>query len=300
MQFTLLVLAAGMGSRYGSLKQMDPVGPSGETVLDYSVYDAIRAGFNKVVFVIRHDFEEAFKSTIGSKFKNTIEVDYAFQELEDLPDGYTVPSGRQKPWGTAHAVRAARNKIDTPFAVINADDFYGQDAYVQIVRHFSKSIDVNQLHLCMVGYPLQNTLSKNGTVNRGICRIENRMLLDVEEHLDIGIGVDGRISGSNSSKESAELSPAALVSMNFWGFTPALFPEIERNFIEFLKTQGEALKSECYLPTVVNELIQSRKAECAVTETNCTWFGVTYPDDKPYMQTSIADLVKKGLYPEKL
>lgn len=300
MDFTLLVLAAGMGSRYGGLKQLDPMGPNGETVLDYSVYDAIRAGFGKVVFVIRREFEEAFKSVIGTKFEHGIEVDYAFQELDDLPDGYTVPEGRQKPWGTAHAVRAAREKINTPFAVINADDFYGQDAYMQITRHFSEGMDANRLCLCMVGYLLKNTLSAHGRVNRGICHVEEGVLRSVEENLDISRNEDGKILGSTSTEKSVELQPTALVSMNFWGFTPALFSEIESNFIPFLEAHGGELKSECYLPAVVNDLIQSEKAECRVLETSGNWFGVTYPDDKPFVQASIADLVEKGAYPGKL
>ena len=300
MKPTLLVLAAGMGSRYGGLKQLDPMGPNDETVLDYSVYDAIRAGFGKVVFVIRREFEAAFKSAVGIKFENKIEVDYAFQELNDLPEGYKVPEGRQKPWGTAHAVRAARDCVDTPFAVINADDFYGQDAYAQIARYFSQGIEVDRLHLCMVGYPLQNTLSEHGKVNRGICRIEAGLLRGVEEHLDIGRSADGKILGSKTDEKSIELSPGALVSMNFWGFTPALFPEIERDFTQFMEAHGEEAKSECYLPAIVNELIQSGKAECKVLETRGAWFGVTYPDDKPFVQSSIVDLVKQGAYPEKL
>lgn len=300
MQLTLLILAAGMGSRYGGLKQLDPMGPNNETMLDYSVYDAIRAGFDKVVFVIRREFEEAFKSAVGTKFEDKIEVKYAFQELEDLPEGYTVPEGRQKPWGTAHAVRAARDLIDAPFAVINADDFYGQDAYTQIARHFSQEARIDQLQLCMVGYPLVNTLSEHGSVNRGICRVEDGFLISVEEHLEIKSNSSGRISAVTSDGATVELSPGSLVSMNFWGFTPALFSEIESSFTQFLEEHGQEMKSEYYLPEIINALIQSDKTECAVIETSGTWFGVTYPDDKPFVQTNIADLVKKGLYPDKL
>ncbi len=300
MQLTLLILAAGMGSRYGGLKQLDPMGPNGETVLDYSVYDAIRAGFDKVVFVIRREFEESFKSAVGTKFEHKIEVKYAFQELEDLPRGYTVPEGRQKPWGTAHAVRAARDVIDTPFAVINADDFYGQDAYVQIARYFSEKAEVDELQLCMVGYPLKNTLSEHGSVNRGVCRVKKGTLTSVEEHLEIHSNSSGRISALTSDEAPVELSSKSLVSMNFWGFTPALFSEIESSFTEFLEAHGQEMKSECYLPDIINTLIHSGKSKCEVIETSSTWFGVTYPDDKPFVQSSIADLVKKGLYPVKL
>lgn len=296
MQLTLLILAAGMGSRYGGLKQLDPMGPNGETVLDYSVYDAVRAGFTKVVFVIRRDFEDAFKSAVGNKFENKIEVSYAFQDLEDIPDEFTVLEGRQKPWGTAHAVRAARGMIDSPFAVINADDFYGQDAYVQIAHYFSREIETDKLQLCMVGYPLQNTLSEHGSVNRGICRVENGFLASVEEHMDIQSDSSGRIAGTKPDGKPIELSPKSPVSMNFWGFTPTLFSEIESRFTQFLKTQGQELKSECYLPDIVNDLVYSNKAKCAVIETNSAWFGVTYPDDKPFVQASIRNLVQKGLY----
>lgn len=300
MQPTLLILAAGMGSRYGGLKQLDPMGPNDETVLDYSVYDAIRAGFGKVVFVIRREFEDSFKTTLGSKFEDKIEVGYAFQELADLPDGYPVPKERQKPWGTAHAVRAARNEIETPFAVINADDFYGQDAYAKLARYFTQGIDTSQLNICMVGYPLKNTLSEHGTVNRGICHVKEGILCSVEEHIDIASDANGLIYGSSSAEKSVELAPNAPVSMNFWGFTPAIFPELESHFIQFLKTQGKELKSECYLPAVVNDLIQSKKTQCSVIETSSEWFGVTYPEDKAFVQAKIADLITKGYYPEKL
>ena len=300
MRLTLLVLAAGMGSRYGGLKQIDPIGPNGETLLDYSVYDAIRAGFDKVIFVIRRDFEEIFKSVVGARFEQKIEVSYTYQELEDLSDGYTVPEGRKKPWGTTHAVRTARDLIKTPFAVINADDFYGQDAYVQIARYFSQSIELEQLQLCMVGYPLQNTLSESGVVNRGICRVENGSLVSVEEHLEVRRDSKGRIFGLTSDGIQVELSPKSLASMNFFGFTPAIFSEIENSFTHFLEIQGQELESECYLPNVVNNLIQSEKARCAVISNSSNWFGVTHADDKPFVQTSIANLIKKGIYPEKL
>lgn len=300
MQLTLLILAAGMGSRYSGLKQLDPMGPDGNTVLDYSVYDAICAGFGKVVFVIRREFEEAFKETLGNKFENKIEVGYAFQELSDLPGGYTAPKDREKPWGTAHAVRAARNEIDTPFAVINADDFYGRDAYAQIAFHFARGIDAAQLNVCMVGYPLKNTLSEHGVVNRGICHVEDGVLRSVEEYIEIKRDAEGHIYGNSSAGKSARLDPEAFVSMNFWGFTPALFEEIERQFAEFLENKGQQLKSECYLPSVINNLIQAKQAECSVIETSSSWFGVTYPDDKAFVQTKIAELIDEGIYPREL
>lgn len=300
MQATVLILAAGMGSRYGGLKQLEPMGPNGETVLDYSVFDAIRAGFGKVIFVIRRDFEALFKSTIGASFEDNIEVAYAFQELTDLPAGFSVPAGRQKPWGTAHAVRAARDLIDAPFAVINADDFYGQDAYTQVAQYFAQGSNSSELRTCMVGYPLQHTLSAHGTVNRGICRVENAALRRVEEHCTISRSADRRIYGNNLAGQSVEIAADAIVSMNFWGFTPAFLPKLDAIFIEFLKQNGQALKSECYIPSVVDHLIQSGQTECAVVETSGTWFGVTYPEDKPLVQAGIAERIAAGDYPQQL
>ncbi len=300
MQPTLLILAAGMGSRYGGLKQLDPMGPNGETVLDYSVFDAIRAGFGKVVFVIRHDFAEAFKAAVGDKFEGKIEVSYAFQQLDDLPEGFKLPEGRVKPWGTAHAIRAARNEIDSPFAVINADDFYGQDAYQQLADYFNNSTNEPELRTCMVGYRLENTLSDHGSVNRGLCQVENGTLRGVEEHTAIAKEADGRVRGSNLAGERVEIEASAIVSMNFWGFSPALFATLEAHFIEFLTTHGNKMKSECYIPTVIDALIQSEQTECAVIETSGSWFGVTYPDDKPFVQASIQALIASGEYPAQL
>lgn len=300
MQPTLLILAAGMGSRYGGLKQIDPMGPNGETVLDYSVFDAIRAGFGKVVFVIRRDFADAFKTAVGDKFRDRIEVAYAFQELHDLPEGFTIPVGREKPWGTAHAVRAARNDIDSPFAVINADDFYGQDAYQQLADYFNQSNDEPELRTCMVGYLLENTLSEHGSVNRGLCLVEDGFLKGVEEHTVIAKGEDGIVRGSNLTNQRVNIAADAIVSMNFWGFTPALFASLEAHFVEFLGKHGSEMKSECYIPTVIDELIQSEQTDCAVIETSGSWFGVTYPDDKPFVQSSIQTLIASGEYPANL
>ena len=245
MQATLLILAAGMGSRYGGLKQLDPMGPNSETVLDYSVYDAIQAGFGKVVFVIRRDFAQAFKSAIGDKFEGRIEVAYAYQDLTDLPEGFSVPIGREKPWGTTHAVRAARHEIDTAFAVINADDFYGRDAFLQLARYFQQQEAEPELRTCMVGYPLNNTLSNHGTVNRGVCVVANGKLQGVEEQFEIAATAPGAITGKNQAGEPIQLDPNAIVSMNFWGFTPAIFSSIEAQFTDFLKARSTELKSEC-------------------------------------------------------
>jgi len=302
MKPTLLVLAAGMGSRYGGLKQMDPMGPSGETVLDYSVFDAIRAGFGKVVFIIREDFAEAFKSSVGARFAGKIEVDYAFQKLDDLPEGFSIPEGRTKPWGTAHAVRAARHVVTGPFAVINADDFYGADAYQVIARWFASDTGAaGKDHYCMVGYPLKNTLSEHGSVNRGICQTDaTGLLTDVEEVVDIARDDDGIVRGTALDGSRREIADICPVSMNFWGFTVEYFAQLEEHFIAFLKEKGGEQKSECYIPTVVDDFIRQGRADCRVLDTTSSWFGVTYPDDKPHVVESIAKLVAAGDYPSPL
>lgn len=281
---------------------MDPMGPNGETVLDYSVFDAIRAGFTRVVFIIREDFAEAFKESVGSRFEGKIEVDYVFQKLDDLPDGYSLPEGREKPWGTTHAIRAARHAIPGPFAVINADDFYGADSYKQMATYFQQAADASDSvsHYCMVGYALTNTLSDHGDVNRGICTAENGFLKDVEEVTEIKQESDGSIQGNWLDGERREVSNQSIASMNFWGFTADLFPQLETHFIEFLKERGSEMKSECYIPTLVDELIRGGKADCKVLETSSSWFGVTYPDDKPHVVENIQQLIAKGEYPESL
>lgn len=302
MKPTLLVLAAGMGSRYGGLKQMDPMGPNGETVLDYSVYDAIRAGFSRVVFIIREDFAEAFKTEIGAKFADKIEVDYAYQDLNDLPEGYSLPEGRTKPWGTTHAILAARNAINSPFAVINADDFYGSDSFQQITSYFdetAKSTDGVD-HYCMVGYKLANTLSDHGTVNRGICSDKDGFLVDVEEHLDIQVEPDGICRGENLVGDRVEISTSSIASMNFWGFPPSIMQDLERHFIAFLKERGTEMKSESYIPTDVDMMLKSGKADCNILETSSSWFGVTYPQDKEMVVTSVNKLIDQGEYPANL
>lgn len=302
MNPTLLVLAAGMGSRYGGLKQMDPMGPSGETVLDYSVYDAIRAGFGKVVFVIREDFAEAFRNSVGARFAGKIEVDYAFQKSDDLPDGFTVPEGRTKPWGTAHAVRAAREVVTGPFAVINADDFYGADAYQVIARWFATDSGApGKDHYAMVGYPLRNTLSEHGSVNRGICGTDaDGLLTDVEEVVEIAREADGLVRGTGLDGSRRQLRDDCPVSMNFWGFSAGFFDRIEEHFTEFLREKGGELKSECYIPTAVDDFIRRGVADCRVLETESSWFGVTYPEDKPHVVASIAARVTAGEYPSPL
>lgn len=291
-----------MGSRYGGLKQMDPMGPNGETVLDYSVYDAIRAGFGRVIFVIREDFAEAFRIGVGARFADRIQVDYAFQKLDDLPTGFTVPEGRVKPWGTAHAVRAARHLVNGPFAVINADDFYGSDAYERAAGFLSQPVAAaTKAHYAMVGYPLANTLSDHGAVNRGICtRSEDGLLTGVEEYVDIQRGTDSIVRGNaldGTLKEICEVSP---VSMNFWAFNQGFYQHLEEDFIHFLTHFGQQQKSEYYIPTVVDALIRAGKADCAVLATTSHWFGVTYPDDKQHVVASIRKLIETGEYPATL
>lgn len=295
---TLVVLAAGMGSRYGGLKQMDPMGPNGETVLDYSVFDAIRAGFGRVVFIIRKDFADAFKQSIGARFADRIQVDYVYQQLDDLPAGFTIPEGREKPWGTAHAIRAVRDTVNEPFAVINADDFYGSDAYVRAAT-FLCSQSANQM--AMIGYPLENTLSDHGQVNRGICKIDSKHLLsNVEEYLNIETETDGAVRGNALDGQRRVIPNGSIVSMNFWAFGPEFFEQLEAEFTRFLSKSGAELKSECYIPTVVDHLILSGQAECQVLETTSQWFGVTYPQDKPIVVESIQALIAANEYPHSL
>jgi hypothetical protein len=295
---SLIVLAAGMGSRYGGLKQLDPMGPNGETVLDYSVYDAIRAGFNRVIFVIREDFADAFKSGIGERFAKLIQVDYAYQRLDDLPAPFVPPAGRTKPWGTTHAIRAARELVDGPFAVINADDFYGSDAYLQATQFLKKS---DETRCGLVAYPLENTLSEHGSVNRGICEVsEQSMLMAVEEVVKIVREETGEIAGTGLNGERQTLDAKAPASMNFWAFPECFMADIETEFVDFLTQHGDKDTSEFYIPTVVDTLIHQGKTQCEVIETSSTWFGVTFPEDKPYVVQSIAGLIAKGDYPEKL
>jgi hypothetical protein len=302
MKPTLLVLAAGMGSRYGGLKQMDPMGPNGETVLDYSVYDAIRAGFGRVVFIIREDFAEAFQQGVGARFADRIQVDYAFQKLDDLPAGFVVPEGRVKPWGTAHAVRAARDLVREPFAVINADDFYGSDAYLRAATFLKAPHSVDEKgHYAMIGYPLINTLSDHGDVNRGICTLTNKNLLTgVEEYVKIEREADAVIRGNALDGTRKVVSEEVPVSMNFWAFTACFFDHLEVDFARFLTAFGQVDKSEYYIPTAVDALIRSGKADCEVLETSSRWFGITYPDDKQHVVDSIAKLITAGEYPAVL
>ncbi len=301
MKPTLLILAAGMGSRYGGLKQLDAMGPSGEVVLDYSVFDAIRAGFGKVVFVIRRDFEELFRTQIGSKYAGRIEVEYAFQDINDLPAGFTVPEGRTKPWGTAHALLSAEKVVNEPFLMINADDFYGQDAYKKIAADLVQPrAQDGKSHWSMVGFYLKNTLSDHGSVSRGVCTCDaNGMLKTVLEMTKIFKHGD---AAENREVEGAyvPLTGEEVVSMNFFGFTPDIFAHLRTAFTAFLQERGHEQKSECYVPAQVDALIAAGKADVRVLETTGKWFGVTYPEDKAEVVASIRALVDAGEYPQSL
>jgi len=298
---TLLVLAAGMGSRYGGLKQIDPVGPSGETLLDYNIFDARRAGFDRVVFVIRRSIEADFKSIIGPRYEGKIAVDYAFQELELLPAGHAVPAGREKPWGTSHAVLAAKDTVREPFAIVNADDCYGRDALARAASHLGKlSRQGTVPEYGLVGYPMRNTLSENGTVSRGVCQVDGKGFLTsvVEETKIEKDGNGGKITRPDGS--AAKFNGDEPVSMNLWTFTPDVFPKIEAGFKTFLARTAGDLKAEYYIPSLADELIQSGQAQFRVLTTSSTWLGVTYREDKPLVQAGIRKLVDAGIYPERL
>lgn len=296
----LLVLAAGIGSRYGGLKQMDPVGPHGETIIDYSVYDAIRAGFGKLVFVIRRDIEELFKEKIGSRFEKRIQVEYAFQELDCVPQGFTVPANRKKPWGTAHAVLVAQDKITEPFGVINADDFYGRNSLKILADELQQLQETEPAQFFLVGFVLRNTLSEFGSVSRAICCCDaTGSLQEVVEYTKIfKEGSGARFTDDSGSEQT--LTGDELVSLNTWGFTPALFTHLREQFDEFLKVHGGEEKSEFFIPSVINRLLDSGKADVKVLRTPDSWFGVTYPEDKAHVVKSIQALIDQGAYPEKL
>ncbi|MBQ5403510.1 MAG: nucleotidyltransferase [Bacteroidales bacterium] len=296
MKPTLVVLAAGMGSRYGGLKQIDKLGPSGQAILQYSCYDAARAGFGKVVFVIRRDIEKDFKDVIISKVKKSINCEYCFQEKNDLPEGFTLPETREKPWGTAHAVLAARKNVMEPFAVINADDFYGKEAYQTIADYFKTMPKNTTNQYCMVGYPVKNTLSEYGTVSRGICNTDSEgNLTTVVERTKI-IRENGKIVFIEG-EEKTEIAENTPVSMNFWGFTPSFFKHLEDAFKEFLKENIDKPKAEFLIPWVVDKLIKNKIAQTKVLTSEAQWFGVTYKEDRPAVVQKFQDLTDKGEYP---
>jgi dTDP-glucose pyrophosphorylase len=293
---TLLVLAAGMGSRYGGLKQIEPIGPHGETILDYSICDALRAGFAKAVFVLRREIEPIFRKNIAGRFENRIAIEYVFQDLNDLPQGFTPPPGRTKPWGTAHAVLTAASAIHEPFAVVNADDFYGPESYHLLAKHLQSNVT----DYAMAGFLLRNTLSTFGSVARGICQVNSKgYLQSVEEFTRIEPEGEQAINTSPDG-HITHLTGDETVSMNMWGFTPLVFLQLRQEFLNFLKRHTGDLKSECYLPTAVNALIQSGQAQVKVLRTPSSWFGVTYREDHPRVVESIRQLIRDGHYPERL
>ncbi len=297
MKPTLLILAAGIGSRYGGVKQMDKVGPSGESIIDYSIFDAIRAGFGKVVIVLNPMIIDDFKDIYELRLKGKIETEYILQELDNIPEGIEFNPERIKPWGTAHAVLVAKDHINEPFAVINADDFYGRHAY-QLVAEFLNERYNNDPEYAMVGYKLKNTLSEHGSVSRGICRVENGYLTGVTERTNIRRKGDVVVF----EEEGAEhiIDEEAVVSMNFWGFTPRYFEQSERDFKKFIAENADQLKAEFYIPSMVNKLIKSGEATCRMLTSNDRWFGVTYREDKPVTMAKVRQLVEEGVYPVNL
>ena len=293
---TLLVLAAGMGSRYGGLKQIDPIGPSGETLMDYSIYDARRAGFNKIVFVIRKEIEEPFRQIIGSRYEKRVAVDYAFQELGKLLPGFAVPTGRTKPWGTTHAILMTPTVIHEPFAVVNADDFYGESGYRALAHHLQSGTP----DYAMVGYTLRDTLSEFGSVARGVCHVDESGYLKQIVELKSIERSGARAKNSDPEQGEMELSGDELVSMNMWGFTPQVFPQLHEQFRRFLDQNANDLKAECYIPTTVNDLIAEGTARVRVLRSSDSWFGVTYREDRPQAVASIQRLIQAGYYPRNL
>lgn len=296
---TLVILAAGMGSRYGGLKQIDPITESGEFIIDFSIFDAVKCGFDKVVFIIKEENLEAFRDTVGSRVEPFVKVEYAFQELDKLPCGFSVPEGRVKPWGTSHALLCAKEFIDDNFAVINADDFYGRDAFARLAEHL-KSVKTTDTNYCMVGYVLRNTLTENGTVSRGRCKTVDGMLDSITELTKIKThGRDAQYLGEDG--EWIDLSGDTIVSMNCWGLTPAIFSELESGFVRFLEGEGgKAQKSEYYLPGAVDEIMHDGKCDVRVYPTTASWYGVTYSEDKPSVVASIKSLIDSGEYPAGL
>ena len=288
---TLLVMAAGMGSRFGGLKQLEAVGPSGETIIDYSVYNAIAVGINKVVFIIRRDFEKDFREKIANKYAGHIHVEFAFQDSNLLPDGFSCPVGREKPWGTGHAILSAADLIHEPFVAINGDDFYGPESFRVMANYYQNGAD----DFSMVAFKLDKTLSTFGGVTRGLCTLKDGQLDTVIETDNLQ-----KTEFGVSSDQEIELNGNEPVSMNFWGFTPVLFDYLRKMFVDFLRTRGKELKSEFLIPTVINDLIQSGREKVRVLYSNDPWFGVTYKEDKSYVQGEIQKLVEKGVYPQNL
>ena len=297
---SLLVLAAGMGSRYGGVKQIDQLGPGGETIIDYSIYDAIHAGFDKIVFVIRKSIEQDFNEVIIHKYKSIIDVDYVFQEINAVPAGFSVPEQREKPWGTAHAILMAKDKIKDYFAVINGDDFYGKNSF-RLLSQYLDTLSLNDTTACsMVAYPLKNTLSENGTVSRGVCTVDvNQNLIGVIEHTKIE-KINNTIVNLNEDGNTVQLDANTPVSMNFWGFHPSIFNHIETLFVDFLQQNSQNIKSEFYIPFVVDELIKNQKIQVKVLRTDASWYGITYKEDRPFVAEKFKEMLNANMYPSIL
>lgn len=299
MKPTLFVLAAGMGSRYGGLKQLDSLGPNGETIMDYSIYDALQSGFGKVVFVIRKDFEKDFREKILSKYEGHVPVEVVFQATDKLPEGYTCPADRTKPWGTNHALLMGKDVIKEPFAVINADDFYGRDAFRVIAEELQKPHD-HKGDYCMVGFRVGNTMTENGSVARGVCTTSDGKLTGVVERTAISYAPDGRIVFTDENGVEQTLDPMTPVSMNLWGFTPDYFDYSEREFRRFLDKDLNTPKAEFFIPLCIDTLINNGEATVKVLDTDSRWFGVTYAADRPGVVAKFAELHNNGTYPKKL
>ena len=289
---TLLVMAAGMGSRYGGLKQLDPVGPNNETIIDYSVFDAVRSGFNKAVFIIREEFRSEFESQITNKYKDIIEVSFSIQDLNDLPNGFSCPDNRNKPWGTGHAILSASNIVNEPFAVINGDDFYGKESFQLISKFYN---NYNNTDFSMVAFELENTLSDFGGVSRGICTSKRDCIINISETHDIK-----KSKGDITSSSILQLDGSEPVSMNMWGFTPKLFSYLKKGFSSFLNLHSNEIKSEYLIPSEINNLIESGEEKVRMLKSNSSWFGVTYKEDKPFVESQIINLINSGEYPSKL
>lgn len=297
----IVVMAAGMGSRYGGLKQIDPVGKYGEILMDYALYDAKRAGFKRVVFIIKPEMEAEFHEIIGRRMEKQMEVSYAFQKNDSLPQGFSVPEGRTKPWGTGHAILSCSGIVDAPFAVINADDFYGEESFDRIYRFLSEEREDSTLQFAMVGYILENTLTENGHVARGICEVKDGFLTEITERTRIekhGTTVEYTQDGETWNA----LDPQSIVSMNLWGFTPAILEKLKVDFVDFLTEalQTNPLKAEYFLPSVVNGLLKSKEATVRVLTSRDRWYGMTYHEDKPHVCAAIQEMIDTGKYPENL
>lgn len=300
MKPTLFVLAAGMGSRYGGLKQLDSLGPHGETIMDYSIYDAIHAGFGKVVFVIRKDFEDEFRKKILAKYEDHIPTAVVFQSINDLPEGFTCPPERTKPWGTNHALLMGKNVISEPFAIINSDDYYGRNSFEVMAQELSNLPEGSTNHYSMVGFEVGNTMSESGTVSRGVCENQDGFLTGVVERTAIGYDENHDIVFTDENGQVQHLEPTVPVSMNFWGFTPDYFKYSEDYFVQFLKENINVPKSEFFIPTLINVLVKEKKASVKVLHTDSKWFGVTYSADRQGVVDKFAQLHKEGFYPEKM